>query len=40
CKLNAVEPHAYLCGVLTAIVGGHKQTNVNQLLPWNYARQV
>jgi hypothetical protein len=24
CKLNGIEPHTYLCGVLTAIAGGHK----------------
>ena len=35
CKLNGIEPHAYLCGVLTAIAGGHKQTDINALLPWN-----
>ena len=24
-------------GVLTAIVNGHKQKDIEQLLPWNYA---
>lgn len=38
CKLNGVEPHAYLSGVLTAIAGGHKQTDINGLLPWNYTK--
>ena len=33
CKLNKVEPHAYLTGVLTAIAQGHKQKNIAQLLP-------
>jgi len=36
CKLNAVEPHAYISGVLTAIVNGHKQSDIKALLPWNY----
>lgn len=36
CKLNQVEPHAYLTGVLTAIVNGHKQKDIGQLLPWNF----
>jgi transposase len=36
CKLNKVEPHSYLTGVLTAIVNGHKQKNIDQLLPWNF----
>jgi transposase len=38
CKLNGIEPHGYVTGVLTAIVNGHKQKDINQLLPWNYAR--
>lgn len=36
CKLNGVEPHSYLTGVLTAIVNGHKQKDIDQLLPWNF----
>jgi site-specific recombinase XerD len=36
CKLNNVEPHAYLTGVLTAIARGHKQKDIDQLLPWNF----
>ena len=36
-KLNSVEPHAYLTRTLEAIVNGHKQRDIDQLLPWNYA---
>lgn len=36
CKLNAVDPHANLAETLTAIVNGHKQSDINALLPWNY----
>lgn len=36
CKLNSVDPFAYLTATLTAIVNGHKQSRVNELLPWNY----
>ncbi len=36
CKLNNVEPHSYITGVITAIVNGHKQKNIDQLLPWNF----
>lgn len=36
CKLNAVEPHAYISGVLTAIVNGHKQSDIEGLLPWKF----
>jgi len=35
CKLNAVEPHSYISGILTAIVNGHKQSDIEDLLPWN-----
>ena len=38
CKLNTVDPHAYLADTLTAIVAGHKQSQINDLLPWNYAK--
>lgn len=40
CKLNQIEPHGYLSGVLTAIASGHKQSDINKLLPWNYAKSV
>lgn len=40
CKLNGIEPHGYLSGVLTAIAGGHKQTDIKELLPWSYAKSV
>jgi transposase len=37
CKMNAIDPHAWLTGTLTAIVRGHKQARIDDLLPWNYA---
>jgi transposase len=40
CKLNAIEPQGYLSGVLTAIANGHKQTDIKELLPWNYVKPV
>lgn len=36
CKLNAVEPHGYISGILTAIVNGHKQSDIDDLLPWAF----
>jgi len=36
CKLNAVEPQAYLTATLQAIVAGHKQSAITDLLPWNH----
>ena len=40
CKLNSVHPHAYLTATLTAIVNGHKQSQIDDLLPWNHAAKV
>lgn len=34
-KLNGVEPHAYLTSTLEALVNGHMQGSINELLPWN-----
>lgn len=36
CKLNAVDPHAWLVATLSAIAQGHKQSDIDALLPWNY----
>jgi hypothetical protein len=32
-----LDPQAYLAQTLTAIVQGHKQNRIDELLPWNYA---
>lgn len=40
CKMNNVDPHAWLTTTLTAIVNGHKQSRIQDLLPWNYAATV
>ena len=37
CKMNGVDPHAWLAATLTAIVQGHRQSQIDGLLPWNYA---
>jgi hypothetical protein len=34
CKLNGVEPYAYLCDVLTRMVEGHPANRLDELLPW------
>jgi transposase len=36
CKLNGVEPQAYLADVITRIVEGHPQRRLDELLPWAY----
>ena len=39
CKLNGVEPQAYLTDVITRIVASHPQSNIDDLLPWAYVPQ-
>jgi transposase len=36
CKLNGVEPYAYLTDVLTRMVEGHPASKLDELLPWNW----
>jgi len=40
CKMNGVDPHAWLTTTLTAIVNGHKQSQIQDLFPWNYPTTV
>jgi transposase len=40
CKLNNLEPHAWLTQTLTAIANGHKQSNISSLMPWRNAADV
>ena len=37
CKLNGVEPYAWLKGTLEKIAAGHPQSRVHELLPWAYS---
>jgi transposase len=39
CKLNDIDPLAYLTDVLTRIVNGHPNHDIDQLLPWAYRTQ-
>ena len=36
CKLNGVEPYAYLSDVLRRTVDGHPASMLDELLPWNW----
>ncbi|HYA79510.1 MAG TPA: IS66 family transposase [Methylocystis sp.] len=38
CKLCGVDPQAYLADVLTRIVNGHRAHDIDDLLPWAYAK--
>ena len=37
-RLHNIDPQAYLTDVITRIVGGHPQSQIDQLMPWNYAQ--
>jgi transposase len=37
CKLNAIDPQAYLADIITKIVNGHPNSKIDELLPWAYA---
>ena len=36
CKLNSVDPYAYLADVRAKIVNGHPNSAIDDLLPWAY----
>ena len=35
-KLNDIDPQAYITSVITRIVDGHPQSQIDQLMPWNH----
>jgi hypothetical protein len=35
CKLNGINPHAYLTATLERLVAGHTQSRLGELMPWN-----
>ena len=37
CKLNGVDPQAYLTDLLARLVAGHSISELEQLLPWCWA---
>ena len=39
CKLNNVEPYAYLKTTLEAIAAGHPAAKIDELMPWNFQNQ-
>jgi transposase len=36
CKLNSVDPAAYLAATLQAILDGHPQNRIEDLMPWHF----
>ena len=40
CKLNGVEPYAYLCDLFTRLANGHLARDIDDLMPWAYAARI
>ncbi len=40
CKMNGVEPYAYLRDLFTKLANGHLDKDIDALMPWAYAQQV
>ena len=40
CKLSGVDPQTYLADVITRIVNGHPNSQIDELLPWTYAPSI
>ena len=38
CKMNGVEPYAYLHDLFTRLANSHLASNIDALMPWAYAR--
>jgi transposase len=39
CKLNNVEPYAWMKATLEAIADGHPQSRIDELMPWAFRRE-
>lgn len=37
CKMNGVEPYAYLCDLFTRLANGHLAKDIDDLMPWAFA---
>lgn len=40
CKMNSIEPYAYLYDLFTKLANGHLARDINALMPWAYARKI
>ncbi|WP_454068167.1 IS66 family transposase [Brucella anthropi] len=40
CKMNGVEPYAYLCDLFTCLANGHLAKDIDALMPWAYAARI
>ncbi|NMN72598.1 transposase IS66-like protein [Rhizobium sp. 57MFTsu3.2] len=40
CKMNGVEPCAYLCDLFTRLANGHLVKDIDTLMPWAYVARI
>ncbi|MFC7698337.1 transposase domain-containing protein [Bradyrhizobium sp. GCM10028915] len=40
CKLNDVNPAAYIAETLEAIIDGHPHSRIEDLMPWRFRKAV
>ncbi|MCF1450725.1 IS66 family transposase, partial [Agrobacterium vitis] len=40
CKMNGIEPYAYLCDLFTRLANGHIAKDIDALMPWAYAARI
>ncbi|MGV1849411.1 transposase domain-containing protein, partial [Rhizobium sp. L74/93] len=40
CKMNGIEPYAYLCDLFTRLANGHLAKDIDALMPWAYAARI
>ncbi|MBV7522731.1 IS66 family transposase [Ensifer sp. ENS12] len=40
CKMNGVEPYAYLRDLFTSLASGHLAKDIDALMPWAYAQRI
>ncbi len=40
CKLNAIDPQAWLTDTLSKLAAGHRNARIDELMPWNYPAAV
>jgi transposase len=39
CKLNSVNPYAYIRDTLVAIANGHPASRIDELMPWAFTEK-
>ena len=38
CKLNSIDPYAYLRATIEAVANGHPKSQIDDIMPWAFAK--